>query len=165
MTIKFAHIVARSINGVIGNNGDIPWKISRDLNFFKEKTTNNICIVGRKTYDGIKHLKNRTFIVISRQNYENTDNAYFVNGVEEAIEKSKEIFDAKIMCCVYIIGGAEIYKETFKYVSFLYITEIEKSFDGDAFYSFEHEKFKLIESSNVHSENKTLFYFTKYKCN
>ena len=87
MTIKFAHIVARSVNGVIGNNGYIPWKISRDLNFFKEKTTNNICIVGRKTYDGIKHLKNRTFIVISRQNYENTNNAYFVNSVEEAIEK------------------------------------------------------------------------------
>ena len=43
--------------------------------------------------------------------------------------------------------------------------EIEKSFDGDAFYSFDHEKFKLIESSDVHSENKTLFYFTKYKCN
>ena len=163
MTIKFAHIVARSVNGVIGNNGYIPWKISRDLNFFKEKTTNNICIVGRKTYDGIKHLKNRTFIVISRQNYENTNNAYFVNSVDDAIEKAKEIFDAKIMCCVYIIGGSEIYKETFKYVSFLYITEIEKTFDGDAFYSFEYEKFKLIESSDVHSENKTLFYFTKYK--
>lgn len=160
--IKFAHIVARSVNGVIGNNGEIPWKIKQDLQFFKEKTTNNICIVGRKTYDGIKHLKNRTFIVVTRStDLENTESATFVNSIDDAIEVSKLKFDTSTMQCVYIIGGSELYKQTFDIASTLYVTEIEKSFDGDSTY-FVPENFKLCSASELHSENKIPFYFTTY---
>lgn len=161
--IKFAHIVARSVNGVIGNNGEIPWKIKQDLQFFKEKTTNNICIVGRKTYEGISHLKNRTFIVItSSTSYTDTDNAFFVNSIETAVSLAKEKFVKSKMSMIYIIGGAEIYRETFEYADILYVTEIEKAMDGDATY-FVNENYKLIESSDLHSENKIPFYFSTYK--
>lgn len=162
--IKFVHIVARSVNGVIGNDGDIPWKISKDLTYFKELTTNNICIVGRKTYDGIKHLKNRIFIVItSSKDYADIDgNSYFVNSLDEAISKSKEMYIPSLMSNVYIIGGAEIYKMSFEYVDTLYVTEIERAIDGDAYY-FIPDAFKLMESSELHSENKIPFYFAKYK--
>lgn len=160
--IKFVHIVARSANGIIGNNGDIPWKLSKDLAYFKEKTTNNICIVGRKTYEGIKHLKNRTFVVVTKsQNLENIENAFFVNSILDAIEKSKQIFNPTTMQCVYIIGGSEIYKQTFDIVSCLYVTEIEKSFDGDSTY-FVPDNFKLHNASSLHSENKIPFYFATY---
>ena len=101
MTI-FYHIVAVSTNGVIGNGDDIPWHIPSDLKRFKEKTEGKCCIVGRKTYETIKHLKNRNFVVVTRTPTTKTDNAVFVESIDAAVEYVK----GKHSVC-YIIGGAE----------------------------------------------------------
>lgn len=154
---KFIHIVAVSTNGVIGNDDKLPWSIPSDLKFFKETTMDQWCIVGRKTYDGIKHLKNRNFIVITRQNYDDSENVKFVNDVESAITTAKEMNLTKC----YIIGGAEIYKQTFKYATKLFVTYVEKSVEGNAFYKIP-DNYQLHKSSDVKSENGNLFYFMQY---
>lgn len=60
-------IVARSKNNVIGRNGEIPWKIKGEQNFFKELTTGNIVVMGRKSYEEIGHpLPNRQNIIVSK---------------------------------------------------------------------------------------------------
>lgn len=156
---KFYHIVAVSTNGVIGDGDSIPWRIPTDLQYFKEKTSGKYCIVGRKTYDTIKHLKNRTFIVITRQNLDNTENAVFVDSIAAAIKYAN---DLNVYDC-FIIGGAEIYKQTFDVVSKLYVTYVEKSVDGDAFYNIPIGDFTLSKSSDLKSENGNIFYFMEYK--
>lgn len=154
---KFIHIVAVSTNGVIGNDGKLPWSIPSDLKFFKETTMNQWCIVGRKTYEGIKHLKNRNFIVVSRQQFKDSENVKFVNDIESAISTAKEMNLGKC----YIIGGAEIYKQTFKYSTKLLITYVEKTVEGNAFYTIP-DNYQLHKSSDVKSENGNLFYFMQY---
>ena len=156
---KFIHIVAVSENGVIGNDDKLPWSsIPSDLKFFKETTLNHWCIVGRKTYDTIKHLKNRNFIVITRQKFDDLENVKFVDSVESSIELANEM---KVGRC-YVIGGAEIYRQTFKYVTKLLVTYIEKTVDGNAFYEVP-QNYRLVDSSDVKSENGNLFYFMKYE--
>lgn len=154
---KFFHIVAVSTNGVIGNGDDIPWRIPTDLKYFKEKTQNKYCIVGRKTYETIKHLKNRMFIVVTRQKLENTETAKFVDSIESAIKYAHEI---SLGTC-FIIGGAEIYRQTFDVASKLYVTYVEKSVKGTAFYEIPDD-YSLIKSSDLKSENGNIFYFMEY---
>ena len=86
MTIKFIQIVARSSNGVIGNGDDIPWKLPKDLAYFKEKTMNQVCIVGRKTYETIKFLKGRHFIVITRSPETLLEGALSAKDIDTSIE-------------------------------------------------------------------------------
>lgn len=155
---KFIHIVAVSTNGVIGNGDDLPWRIPSDLQHFKEVTMNHYCIVGRKTYETIKHLKNRNFIVISRQSFEDQENAKYVKDVESAIEYARSI---RMNRC-YIIGGAEIYKQTFKYATKLLVTYVEKTVEGTAFYEIPSQ-YKMVKSSDFKSENGYLFYFMEYE--
>lgn len=154
---KFIHIVAVSTNGVIGNDDKLPWSIPSDLKFFKETTMDQWCIVGRKTYDGIKHLKNRNFIVVSRQPTTSSDTVKFVDSIESAIQTAKEM---NVNNC-YIIGGAEIYRQTFKYATKLLITYVEKTVDGNAFYNIP-DNYQLHKSSDIKSENGNLFYFMQY---
>lgn len=121
-------IVAMAKNGVIGKGGKIPWHLSEDLKRFKEITTGNVVIMGRKTYESIgKPLSYRANIVISR-NY-TTAQAHVFSSIEEAIEQastwSKKIF---------IIGGAEIYKLAMPYCSKILLTEINAEIDGDTFF-------------------------------
>lgn len=156
MTI-FYHIVAVSTNGVIGNGDDLPWRIPSDLKYFKEKTEGKCCIVGRKTYETIKHLKNRKFVVVTRQKLENTENAIFVNSIDEALEFVRN----KHSLC-YIIGGAEIYRQTFDIAAKLFITYVEKTVEGDAFYKMPDGMFELKKSSDLKTENGNIFYFMEY---
>lgn len=156
---KFIHIVAVSTNGVIGCDDKLPWSIPSDLKFFKEKTMDQWCIVGRKTYDGIKHLKNRNFIVVSRQPTTSLDNVKFVDSIDAAIQIAK---DMNVVKC-YIIGGAEIYRQTFKYVTKLLITYVEKTVVGNAFYEIP-SNYNLVKSSDIKSENGNIFYFMQYAC-
>lgn len=162
MCVKVVQIVARGANGVIGNKGNIPWKLPSDLQYFKEKTMNHYCIVGRKTYEGIKHLKNRKFIVISKSIVPlNPDDVCFSN-IQESIDYSKDKTKEAGNKRVYVIGGSEIYKETFDQTDILLVTQIEKEFEGDASYQIP-DNFKLTDVSGLKSENGLLFLFTEYK--
>jgi dihydrofolate reductase len=122
-------IVAKSENNVIGKDGNIPWYIPEDLKRFKKITTNNVVIMGRKTYESLpkeyRPLPNRLNIIISRNKNYKAENCLVFNNLEKAIRKAgtnKEIF---------IIGGSEIYNEGLKYTNKIYLTEVLGDFDGD----------------------------------
>lgn len=109
-------VVAYNKNFVIGDGEKIPWHIPEEMKFFKEYTTGKTCIMGRKTWDSIpkkhKPLKNRYNIVVTRciKNMQTIDlaknNFYYVQSIEQGIEKSLEIYPNNEIC---IIGGGEIY--------------------------------------------------------
>ncbi len=125
-------IVAISENNIIGKDNSLIWHLPADMKYFKEKTTGHCVITGRKNYESIpekfRPLPNRTNIVITRQKEYSAPGAIVMGSIEEAIEKSKQMGDKE----VFIIGGAEIYKQSLHLVDKLYITKIHHSFEGDA---------------------------------
>ena len=134
-------IVARSKNNVIGKNGQIPWRIKGEQKQFKELTTGNVVVMGRKSYEEIGHpLPNRKTIVVSRTKKYEGENLATASSVEEAIRMAG---NEK----VYISGGYGLYKEAIPYVDVMYITEVQTEIeDGDTFFpEFDENDFDIEE--------------------
>jgi len=129
-------IVAFAKNRVIGNKGCIPWKIKGEQKRFKELTTGNVVIMGRRSYEEIgRPLPNRTTIVVSGTKNFDGENCYTAKSLTEAIELAgdKE---------VYISGGARLYEEALPLVEKMYITEIDLEIEGDTYFpEFKEEEF------------------------
>lgn len=124
-------IVARSANNVIGKRGCIPWKIKGEQEQFKQLTTGNVVIMGRKTYEEIgRPLPNRTNIVVSRSSVYSEENLMTARSLSEAIKAAGE-------ADIYICGGYSLYKEAIPLVDKMYITEIDIVInDGDVFFPY-----------------------------
>lgn len=131
-------IVARSRNGVIGKDGKLPWYLPEDLKFFKEKTISFPVIMGRKTWESIgKPLKGRQNVVLTRNPSYQVNNAIKVSSLEEALT----LFTGDI----FIIGGATLYKQALPLANKVWITEIDKDFEGNAvFDKLDEKEWKLI---------------------
>lgn len=146
-------IVARSKNNVIGKNGQIPWRIKGEQKQFKELTTGNIVVMGRKSYEEIGHpLPNRLNIVVSRTKQFSGDNLLMATSVREAIglAQNDDIchqFGLPAAGCakIYIAGGYGLYKEALPFVDKMYITEVDLVVeDGDVFFpEFDPDDFEL----------------------
>jgi len=154
-------IVAMSSNRVIGVNNTLPWHLSEDLKHFKSLTTGHTIIMGRKTYESIgRPLPNRRNIVISRNSNTSYEGVEVVHSLEDAFSIStndKEVF---------VIGGSNIYEQALSFVDQLYITEIKKSFLGDAFFPEINKQIWIEYSRDDHVTNDGLeFSFVKYQKN
>lgn len=140
-------IVAYSKNRVIGKEGRLPWNIPGELKRFKNLTTNNVVIFGRVTYEEIgKPLENRMNIIISRTKNFDEKNCFTVKSLEDAIKftKGKQI---------YIGGGEGIFKQAVEIVDKMYITVIDKEFEGDRYFpNFDESKFKIHLEKEVGGE-------------
>jgi dihydrofolate reductase len=156
-------IVAMSTNFVIGKNNDLPWHLPTDMKYFKETTNGHTVVMGRKCWESIpekyRPLPNRNNIVMSR------DPNYVANGatVSDDLERilvSHENSDKQ----VFIIGGAELYKEAFKYATKVYLTQIYANIEGDIYLEgLETGKWCLKEGSEVYEENGLKFRFELYE--
>lgn len=157
-------IVAIEKNQGIGFNNSMPWsRLRGDLNFFKTQTTNNIIIMGSKTFKSLNcnPLPNRINIVLSRsKHYSNADHT-FSDPDSALVFCSNEYVDKDI----FIIGGSEIYKIFMPQVDKFYITEIDQNFECDTFFNLnyvrknftnvkEHAKFNDPISYTIKEYNK-----------
>lgn len=143
-------IVARSNNNVIGKNGCIPWKIKGEQKQFKELTTGNVVVMGRKSYEEIGHpLPNRKTIVVSRSKKFEGEDLATASSVKEAIEMAGNQD-------VYIAGGYGLYKEAIPFVEKMYITEVHMNVeDGDVFFpEFDENDFTVTEGETLGDEIK-----------
>ena len=124
-------IVAKAKNNTIGKDNKLLWNIPDDLKRFKELTTNHNIIMGRKTFESIgRILPNRKHIVFSQNpdfkvNNENVEIVHSMLQIQQYIEDENENF---------VIGGAMIYNLLMPYVTKMYVTEIDKDFEGDTFF-------------------------------
>jgi dihydrofolate reductase len=123
-------VVAMDENRVIGKNNQLPWHLPEDLKFFKRVTMGHPIAMGRKTHESIgRVLPGRENIVITRKPDYQSENCTIFYSVEDFVKYSREQNDE-----IFVIGGAEIFKETFAYVDRLYITLIHTEFAGDTFF-------------------------------
>ncbi|MEH7500510.1 dihydrofolate reductase [Neobacillus drentensis] len=136
-------IVAMDENRVIGKDNQLPWRLPEDLKFFKRVTMGHPIAMGRKTHESIgRVLPGRENIVITRQADYLSEGCTVFHSVEDFVKDSKNKSDE-----IFIIGGAEIFKETFAYSDRLYITLIHEEFAGDTFFpEYDLSKWKLVSS-------------------
>ena len=144
--MKLYHIVAMAKNRVIGKDNKLPWHFPEDLKYFKNLTTGSTVIMGRKTFESIgRPLPNRQNFVLSRILQEK-EGVQFFPSLEEAAAKIKTQ-DA------FIIGGAELYKQTIHRVDGIYLTRIDADYEGNAFYPEIPDDFEEIEVKGLRESN------------
>lgn len=126
MTISW--IYAMDLNRLIGDGNKLPWKSKTDMKYFREITTGNVVIMGRKTFEslGCKPLPRRYNIVLTRdKDYKVPDGVIVLNNIEDIKNISHEN--------IFIIGGAELFKSTYHIVDKIYESVIEIESDGDTY--------------------------------
>jgi dihydrofolate reductase len=150
--LKISLISAVAENGVIGRNNrqgqpDLPWHLPDDFAFFKRKTSHHPIIMGRKTLEALgKPLPNRLNIVITRNTDFRTDGVTVVHTLDDAIAKAKA--GDQNQREIFVIGGAEIYTMALPIATTLYLTEIHRAYEGDAYFP-EFDKGQWEEVSRV----------------
>lgn len=159
MTISLIAAVAE--NNVIGKNNDLPWHLPADMKYFKDTTMGHCVIMGRKNYDSIpikyRPFEGRTNIIATRQKNFTADGCIVCNSMEEALKEVKKKNENE----VFIIGGADIYRQTIEIADRLYITHIHHSFEGDAhFPKIDPVKWKLVSQKDVSADEKNKFPFS-----
>ena len=150
----FKAIAAMSLNRVIGAGSRIPWHLPEDFKWFKEMTTGQVIVMGRKTFEAIgKPLPNRTTIVLSRSQQR-------IPGVE-TISSLNQIDPASGRMAgrnIFICGGAEVYKQALPMCSDLYLTLVKREVEGDILFPPFENDFELIEELRDGPEFKILHY-------
>lgn len=136
--MRISIIAAMALNNVIGKEGKLPWYLPEDLKRFKELTTGHCVIMGRKTFESIgKALPDRTTIIVTRREYVNfpiAENMVVSTTLDAAIEYAMEHTDKDE---IFIAGGAEIYQQVLPLIDRVYLTVINKYFEGDVCFPFE----------------------------
>lgn len=149
-------IVAYDRNRLIGDNNTLLWQgeMSADIKRFREITTGNVVIMGRKTYDSIgKPLPNRQNIVISHKIL-NIPGVYIAHSLNEACkisELGKEIF---------VIGGGQIFEQSLDSVDKILVTEIDADFIGDIYFPKLSNAWREITRENHEADEKNKYAYS-----
>ena len=165
MTIlRLSILVAMARNRVIGQNNQLPWHLPADLKHFKLLTMGKPIVMGRKTYESIgRPLPGRTNIVITHQTNYQAPGAIVVNSVADALQICKNT--NMINNESFMIGGENLFQQTLEICQRMYITEIQKDFDGDTFFpALNREDWKEVSRRHhpADERHKFAFDFVRY---
>jgi dihydrofolate reductase len=129
-------IAAMSLNRVIGKDGNLPWHIPEDFKWFKKTTSGQAVLMGRKTYESLGGpLPNRRNLVVTR----GSD----LPGVE-MVRNLERFRPEDYACDVWVIGGAEIYRQMLDRCEELYLSVIPRVVEGDAFFPEFEDRFEWV---------------------
>lgn len=142
-------VVAMASNGIIGRNGDLPWRLSADLKHFKAITMGKAIIMGRLTHESIgRPLPGRQNIVLTRDRHYKAEGCSLIHDL-----KSLEILFAREEAM--IIGGAQIYADTLPLANKLFITEVHADVSGDvSFPAFNRAQWQETSRESYSADDK-----------
>lgn len=157
--MKISLIVAMASNRAIGLNNKMPWHLSADLKKFKQITMGSPILMGRKTYESIgRPLPGRTNIIISRNTEYQQEGCLVFNDVNAAI-KVCSLEDE-----VFVIGGAAFYETMLPKADVLYITQINKAFEGDTFFPIiDENEWKETDRQDINDDETVDFDYSFVK--
>lgn len=147
-------IVAKAKNNIIGSKNELPWYLPADLRHFKAVTTGHTVVMGRTTYESIvarigKPLPSRHNVVVTR------DPGFTQPGVTviHSIQAINELGD------VFVIGGAEMYRQTIDMADRVYITEVHAEIDGDTYFpELDNSWYEISRESHTADEKNQYDY-------
>lgn len=130
--IKQVIVVAVTRNGIIGRDGDMPWRLSTDLKRFKALTSGKPVIMGRKTFQSIgRPLPGRPNVVVSRSGDFDRGQVTVATSLDEACKLATALAVEKGVDEICIIGGGEIYRQAMEMADILHVTHVETEVAGD----------------------------------
>lgn len=131
---RVSFVVAVARNGVIGADGDLPWRLKTDLQLFKKNTLGKPVIMGRKTWESLpfRPLPKRLNIVVTRDPGYTAEGAVVAGDPGAALAEARKQAQLDGVSEVCIIGGAQIYAATRQLADRIYLTEVEAAPEGDA---------------------------------
>ncbi|MDZ7829294.1 MAG: type 3 dihydrofolate reductase [Halofilum sp. (in: g-proteobacteria)] len=131
MSSKISLIAAMDRNRVIGRDGELPWRLPNDLQWFKRCTMGKPMIMGRRTWESIgRPLPGRTSIVLTTDESFSVEGATVVHGLEAALEAAGDAEE------VMVIGGGVLFADTITLADRLYLTVIQAEVEGDTWFPF-----------------------------
>lgn len=150
----FSYVVAVASNGVIGRNNALPWRIPKDLKFFKQATMGKPVIMGRRTYDSIgKPLPGRANIVVTRNPDYQPEGVKVVHSLTQAVKLAESIGAADGVRECAIIGGAEIFREALPITDRIYLTEVHANVEGDVYFpEYDKSEWEEVSRENFEAE-------------
>jgi dihydrofolate reductase len=130
-------IAAMSLNRVIGRDGKLPWHLPEDFRWFKQMTTGNVILMGRKTFESFgKPLPNRVHVVLTRgPEIPGVETLRDLKSFDESAYAPKE---------VWVIGGEEVFRQTLHRCTDIYLTIVPREVEGDVFFPPVEEDFESV---------------------
>jgi dihydrofolate reductase len=158
--VRVSFIVAVATNGVIGRNNKLPWHLSTDLKRFKTLTTGHTVIMGRKTFDeiGRKPLPKRLNIVVTRNPPADAPpDVIFAASIDDALARIPPSDPEP-----FILGGAEIFRQTLALAHRMYVTQVHADVEGDTFMpEFDDvNEWRLIDREDFEADEKNDYPFS-----
>lgn len=147
--VPLSIVVARARNGVIGRDGDLPWRLRSDLQRFKQITMGKPCIMGRKTWDSLplRPLPGRLNLVLTRDSSFEATGAVACESFSEAVEIAAEQAEEDGAQEICVIGGVALFELALARARRLYITEVDAEPEGDALFpAFDEDAFVEVAS-------------------
>jgi dihydrofolate reductase len=183
MKWRIALIAALAPNMGIGEGDQLPWRMPRDMKFFRLTTRNHVVMMGRRTFEslGCRPLPKRFNIVLSRTKSYKADNLLVARSIEEAIDMGLHVTKRSRL---FVIGGGNLYRQAIEFADEMYLTYIEKaeatddlfgeqSFHADTFFPSFNEKdwvtchvsrhYRALDSLRAPPEVKPSYYFRFWK--
>ncbi|HVS00640.1 MAG TPA: dihydrofolate reductase [Thermoanaerobaculia bacterium] len=154
--MRLSLIVAMAANRVIGRDNRLPWHLSADLKRFKRLTMGHTLIMGRKTFESIgRPLPGRSTVVVTRRTDYAPPGVQVAHSVREALALTQGDEE------VFIAGGAELFRETLPVADRLYLTLIEKEFEGDTFFpDFDPSAWRVVEEERHEPDAEVPYAYT-----
>lgn len=162
--LEVVHVVAMDKQNCIGVNNQLPWHLPEDLKHFKQLTQGGVIVMGRKTYDSMgRALPNRVNWVLTRDTHWHADGVKVAHDLTVLLDQAAADAQAKEQDSIFIIGGAEIFKQTLNIADRLEITHVDTVVHGDTFYPTIPDNF-FAESRHMNqdSASHTNFEFVRY---
>ena len=132
-------VCALGKNAVIGRNNQLPWRLPKDLALFRQRTIGQAVLMGRKTYEALpksyQPLPDRFNIVLTRNKEYSPPSLTSDQGlVVHSIHEARKVAAARNYKSIYVIGGSAVYQATLPYADALFLTHVDASPEGDAFF-------------------------------
>jgi dihydrofolate reductase len=152
--MRISIIAAIAENGIIGRGGQLPWRLSDDLKRFKRLTMGHTIIMGRRTWESIgRALPGRRTVVVTRNPAVRVDlkDVEIAGSIDAAIQLAKDAGDDE----AFIVGGAEMYRESLALADRLHVTRVHANVDGDTCFPEVHwSDWRLVESEPHAADEK-----------
>ncbi|MCD7866072.1 MAG: dihydrofolate reductase [Clostridiales bacterium] len=157
-------IAAVDKNWAIGLNNKLLVQIPADMKFFRETTTGNVVVMGRKTLESFPNqrpLPNRVNIVLTQDLSYTVKDAVIVHSMDELHEELKKYPSEDI----YVIGGESIYRQLVDECDVAHITKIDYAYEADAWFPNldEKEEWRITADSDEQTYFDLEYYFYKYE--
>jgi dihydrofolate reductase len=155
-------IWAQTIDGVIGADNAIPWRLPEDMAHFKATTLGHPVVMGRRTWDSLpprfRPLSGRRNIVVTRDPQWVAEGAERAGSIAKALELAAESLEPATSAAVWVIGGGEIYRAAFGYATMLSVTEVDSKVDGDTYAPTPDPRWEVAEDKGWQSSMSGLRY-------